>query len=112
MAQLKGNVGMDSVETGDQESIKALLAASRSLGAEYDEHIAQQIAAAVQAMVPKAPQPTVAAKDHTVEVVASTLGISLPILGIAAIWHVAHGFYAVLGLDAVVILSTLWRSRR
>lgn len=101
---------LDRSENVDQESIKALLAASRSLGAEYDEHIAQQIAEQVKAIVHK-PSPPPPAKEHTVGIISTTLSLSIPILAIAAIWHVPHGFYAIMGLDAVVIFSTLWRRR-
>jgi hypothetical protein len=98
---------VDENKAVDPHEIEALLSASRELGPEYDRELARQLAERIRSWAP--PAPAKPRKDQRLEIIASSLALSIPILAIA-IWAAkADGFFAVLALDAVIILSVLWR---
>lgn len=97
---------MNDETSFDAQEIQSLLAASRQLGPEYDHEIARQLSDRIRSWTPPvAPHK----KDQRLEIIASSMALSIPILAIAAWVAKSDGFFAVLALDALIILSVLWR---
>lgn len=104
-----------------KEDVLAILKANRALGEEYDEHTAQQILDLVSA----SPSPTTAmdrlwagltkeekerllrrhARGESSMRILPVLGMSIPLMAVAGGAAHAAGVFAVLALDALVILS-------
>jgi hypothetical protein len=101
---------MGDVTQPNEEEVASLLKASRQLGSDYDQDIARQIVDRIHSWGPEPPNPTTRRRDpkHQIAVLSIVMSLSIPMMAIAAWIAKAHGFYAVLGLDAIVILSALW----
>ena len=102
---------LSDVKEPSEDEIMSLLHASRQLGSDYDQDIARQLADRIRSWSPTPAKPERRSTDseHKVQIIATAMALSIPILAIAGWAAHADGFYAVLGLDAIIILSALWR---
>ena len=102
---------MNDVKEPSEDEILSLLHASRQLGSDYDQDIARQLANRIRSWSPGPAKPQNHSTDsqHKVQIIATAMALSIPIMAIAGWAAHADGFYAVLGLDAIIILSALWR---
>ncbi len=90
------------------EEILAMLKANRALGPEYDKVTAQQILDRMAApSTSNAPDPPRPGKRRIRKSPIAYLVLSIPLLAIAGHYASSSGVFAVLALDAIIILADL-----
>lgn len=97
---------MNDQKSANADEIQSLLSASRQLGPDYDHEIARQLAERIHSWTPQIQPPK---KDERLAIISTVLALSIPILAIAVWAARADGFFAVLAMDAVIVLAALWR---
>lgn len=93
-----------------REDVWAILKAQRDLGPDYDDHATSQILDRLSSAPLKAEVETHAKRHHPLSSVMPIWGISIPLLALAGGIDGQTGVLAVLGLDAIALL-TLTRRR-